>query len=193
MEPTFDPVERLICKYYPLSEKGRAIMRELLVRKELSKGETFIKEGHISQYISFIEKGMVRQFYYKHGKDLTEHFAYEGCMFMCIESFLKQVPTRLMVEALEPVVIWGLPHHQLQQAIVEHKEIEFCYRKILEHSLLMSQVKADSWRFETAQERYILLMKQHPQVIMRAPLAHIASYLLMTPETLSRVRAQVVS
>ena len=63
------------------------------------------------------------------------------------------------------------------------------YRKILEHSLIESQVKADSWRFESARERYNRLMDNHPEVIQRAPLGYIASYLLMTPETLSRVRS----
>mgnify|MGYP001554203895 FL=1 len=63
------------------------------------------------------------------------------------------------------------------------------YRKRLESSLILSQKKADSWRFETARERYLRLMADQPEVVQRAPLAHIASYLLMTPETLSRVRA----
>ena len=52
--------------------------------------------------------------------------------------------------------------------------------------------KADSWRFESARERYNLLLETHPEIIKRAPLAHIASYLLMTPETLSRVRSGVL-
>ena len=68
-------------------------------------------------------------------------------------------------------------------------EVNMFYRKILEFSLIVSQVKADSWRFETAHERYNKLMRYQPEVIKRAPLSHIASYLLMTPETLSRVRA----
>ena len=68
----------------------------------------------------------------------------------------------------------------------------FFYQKILEYSLIVSQVKADSWRFESARERYNLLLETHPEIIKRAPLAHIASYLLMTPETLSRVRSGVL-
>jgi hypothetical protein len=63
---------------------------------------------------------------------------------------------------------------------------------VLEYSLIVSQTKADSWRFESARERYNLLLETHPEIIKRAPLAHIASYLLMTPETLSRVRSGVL-
>ena len=60
-----------------------------------------------------------------------------------------------------------------------------------ENSLILSQRKADFLRFETANERYARLLKEHPEIVQRAPLSHIASYLLMTPETLSRVRANM--
>ena len=74
----------------------------------------------------------------------------------------------------------------------QSKEINAFYRRVLEYSLIVSQIKADSWRFETARERYNLLLHHHPEIIKRAPLSHIASYLLMTPETLSRVRSGVL-
>ena len=129
---------------------------------------------------------------YKNGKDVTEHFSYEGCIVMCIESFLKQVPTKLIVETLEPVVLYMFPRDMLFKLAKENWEINMFYQKILEYSLIVSQIKADSWRFESARERYNLLLETHPEIIKRAPLAHIASYLLMTPETLSRVRSGVL-
>ena len=123
---------------------------------------------------------------------MTEHFSYEGCIVMCIESLLKQEPTRLMVEALEQSVIYLFPYTVLQKLLETCSEINLFYRKVLEYSLIVSQVKADSFRCETARERYNLLLDHHPEIIMRAPLSHIASYLLMTPETLSRVRSGVL-
>ena len=132
------------------------------------------------------------KYYYKNGKDVTEHFSYEGCILMCIESLLKQVPTRLIIETLEPAVIYLFPYDKMMQLTKQNWEINMFYRKILEYSLIVSQTKADSWRFESARERYNLLLETHPEIIKRAPLAHIASYLLMTPETLSRVRSGVL-
>lgn len=163
-----------------------------MIRQEVAKGEIALNEGEVCHEIVFVGKGMLRQFYYKNGKDLTEHFSYEGCIIICIESLLKQEPTRLMVEALEPSVVYKIPYDALQRLISQSAEIHTFYRKVLEYSLIVSQIKADSWRFETARERYNLLMEKHPEIIKRAPLAHIASYLLMTPETLSRVRAGVL-
>ena len=97
-----------------------------------------------------------------------------------------------MAEALEPCTVYLLPYDKFMRLTEISWELNMCYRKILEYSLIVSQVKADSWRFETARERYNMLMHTHPEGIKRAPLSHIASYLLMTPETLSRVRSGIL-
>lgn len=179
-------------RYPGMNLEGRKQLENILVRKDFAKGELLVAEGQISQNIVLVGKGMIRQFYYKNGKDVTEHFSYEGCIAMCIESLLKQEPTRLMMEALEDGTIYLLNHHKLMLLAEVSWEVNMFYRKVLEHSLITSQVKADSWRFETARERYNNLMQTQPEVIKRAPLSHIASYLLMTPETLSRVRSGVL-
>lgn len=179
-------------RYSEMNQEGRNLLESVLLRRELEKGELLFTEGQICRHMVFVGKGMMRQFYYKNGKDVTEHFSYEGCILMCIESMLKQEPTKLMAEALEPSVIYMLPFDALQKMIDQSKEINTFYRKVLEYSLIVSQIKADSWRFETARERYNLLLHHHPEIVKRAPLSHIASYLLMTPETLSRVRSGVL-
>ena len=193
MELRRETVDAVVNSRFPeMSPQGRLLLEEALVCKELQKGELSLNEGEVCHEMIFVGKGMLRQFYYKNGKDVTEHFSYEGCIVMCIESLLKQEPTRLMVEALEASTIYLLPYKTLLNLVETSVEINLFYRKVLEYSLIVSQIKADSWRFETARERYHLLQKHHPEIIKRAPLSHIASYLLMTPETLSRVRAGVL-
>lgn len=179
-------------RYPGMNSEGRRQIEGILVRQDITKGEIILDEGQISHDILLVGKGMVRQFYYKNGKDVTEHFSYEGCIVMCIESLLKQEPTRLMIEALEDGTVYQLNYNKLMLLAGTSWEVNMFYRKILEFSLITSQVKADSWRFETARERYNNLMQAQPEVIKRAPLSHIASYLLMTPETLSRVRSGVL-
>ncbi|GAK37576.1 MAG: Crp/Fnr family transcriptional regulator [Bacteroides graminisolvens] len=190
MELLKETVAAVVNSRFPeMTPEGRKILENLAERRDLNKGEMLIHQGQISRYIVFVAKGMLRQYYFKNGKEVTEHFSYEGCILMCIESLLKQEPTRLVAEALEPATVYLLPYDRLLKLSEDIREINIFYRKVLEFSLITSQIKADSWRFETARERYNLLMKTHPEVIKRAPLSHIASYLLMTPETLSRVRA----
>lgn len=176
-------------RYPGMRPEARRQLESVLIRKEVSKGEFLLQEGQVSHHIVIVGKGMLRQFYYKNGKDVTEHFSYENCIIMCIESMLKREPSRLMIEALEDSIVYLLPFDKLLLLTETSWEINLFYRKILEYSLIVSQVKADSWRFETAHERYSRLLEMHPEIVKRAPLSHIASYLLMTPETLSRVRA----
>lgn len=190
METNKSIAKRIIEAYSLSFDNGIVdLLADILYLREMGRGELFLDEGQTSKSMGFVEKGIVRQFYYKNGKDLTEHFSSEDRLFICIESFLKQIPTRLMAEALEPSRVWGIPHDAFFQLVKACPEIAMLYRRMLEHSLIESQVKADMFRFETAHDRYEKFMKLFPEPAKRAPLQHIASFLQMTPETLSRVRA----
>ena len=192
-KPIFDrrrDVAREIARIYcTLTPKGVETLASILVPMKVSKGEKLMEEGEVCKHMYFVERGMVRQFYYKNGRDVTEHFSYEGRIVFCIESFLKQIPSLLGVEGLENSWLYAIPHDPFFRLIDEDKEMERLYRKILEHALISSQEHADSQRFENATERYLRLLRTKPEIILRAPMVHVASFLQMTPETLSRVRA----
>ncbi len=186
---TRDIARELARKYSTMTHEELDTLESILVAKRYSKGEMILKEGEVCENIYYIDKGLVRQFYFKKDKQLTEHIGSDGEVFMCIESLFKEEPTYLQVEALEPSSIYLIPKHRLEQVALHNVNIQILYRKILEESLIISQQHADLLRFETAQNRYLRLCKMKPQVVLRAPLVYIASYLQMTPETLSRVRA----
>lgn len=189
MERRHEIAKQFTEHYRHLSPEAVKAVSLIMEPLKLPKGEIFIKEGEIASYVYYVEKGMVRQFYFKNKRDLTEHISYEGNVVICLESYLRQEPTRLMAETLEPSVIWRISKADFYRLTEEMREVELFYRKIFEYSLLVSQQKADDMRFETAHDRYRLLMERHPEIIKRAPLIHIASFLQMTPETLSRVRS----
>ena len=186
---TRDIARELARKYSTMTHAELALLLQTLLPRIYSKGEMILKEGEVCENIYYIDKGLVRQFYFKNNKELTEHIGSDGEIFMCIESLFKEEPTRLQIEALEPSSIYLIPKHRLEQVALHNVNIQILYRKILEESLIISQIHADLLRFETAQNRYLRLCKMKPQVVLRAPLVYIASYLQMTPETLSRVRA----
>lgn len=192
MEDSLNVALELSRQTVSISKEALEKLASILVRTEIKKGQNFLNEGDVCKQIGFVQKGLVRQYYYKNKKEFTEHFSCEGDVFICIESFLRQVPSRLIVEALENTVIYGLPHDEVLTLGAECYEIEVLYRGLLENSLILSQVKMDMFRMETANERYNRLLREQPEIVKRAPLSHIASYLLMTPETLSRVRANIV-
>jgi CRP-like cAMP-binding protein len=134
----------------------------------------------------------VRQYYFKNGKELTEYMATENTIMMSIESLFLEKPSMQVIQALEPTLIYAMPKNELEAVAMRSVNIQILYRKILEESLIISQQRADMLRFESAQGRYQKLVKSSPQLVLRAPLVYIASYLQMTPETLSRVRTAVL-
>lgn len=186
-------IKTLLEKYnVQLSEELMLKFESILIRKQYQKDEIILEEGTISRYLYIVEKGLVRQFYYKDGRDITEHFSCEGNIATCLESVFLQQPTRLLIEALEPSTLFLLDYDKWKKLCDEFPEMNQFYRAAIEYMLIVSQQKADSWRFENSRERYDRFCRELPSVSRRASVAHIASYLLMSPETLSRVRAGVL-
>ena len=186
---TRDIARELARKYSTMTHDELDLLESILVPMKFAKGAMVLNEGEVCKNIYYIDKGLLRQFYYKNDKELTEHLGVENTIVMCIESLFREEPTHLLVEALEPTIIYALPKQRLEQVALHNVNIQILYRKILEESLILSQVHADLVRFESAQDRYKKLCQLMPPIVLRAPLVYIASYLQMTPETLSRVRA----
>lgn len=189
---TRDIARELARKYSTMTHDELDILQSVLVPMKFAKGEMILKEGEVCTNMYYIDKGLVRQFYFKSGKQLTEHMAVEGNIVMCIESLFREEPTKLQIEAIEPTIIYALPKARLEDVALHNVNMQILYRKILEESLILSQVHADLVRFESAQNRYRRMCKLQQQVTLRAPLVYIASYLQMTPETLSRVRSSIL-
>jgi CRP-like cAMP-binding protein len=164
------------------------MLESILVPMKFAKNEMILREGETCTNIYWVVKGLVRHFYYKNGKELTEYMATENSIVMCIESLFREKPSQLQIKALEPTIIIAMPKSDLEAVAMKSVNIQILFRKILEESLILSQHHADMLRFESAQDRYQKLVKNQPQLVLRAPLVYIASYLQMTPETLSRVR-----
>ena len=189
---TRDIARELARKYSTMTHDELDVLESILVPIRYNKGDMILREGEICENIYYIDKGLVRQFYFKNGKQITEHLGEDHTIVMCIESLFREEPTKLQVEALEPTLVYALPKQHLEEVALHNVNIQILYRKILEESLIISQVHADLVRFETAQARYKKMCKLWPQVVLRAPLVYIASYLQMTPETLSRVRSSTL-
>lgn len=187
-----DVARELARRYSTMTHEELDLLESILVAKKYSKNEKILEEGEVCENIYWIVKGLVRQFYYKNGKELTEYMATENNICMCIESLFREQPTRLQMMAIEPAIVYCMPKAKLEAVAMKSVNIQILYRKILEESLILSQIRADMLRFESAIDRYQKLVKRSPQLVLRAPLVYIASYLQMTPETLSRVRTQTL-
>lgn len=188
-EKKLKDVKALADSILPLPQADVELLASVMELKTAKKGEVFIRQGQVADFMVYITKGLARQFYYKNGHDVTEHFTCEGQLLYCIESLFLRQPTELMAEALEPLEYYKLDYHKLKTFIPKAPNIARWLVQWFEYDAVIAQHKADTMRFESAKERYEHFQREYPEAAKRAPIQHIASYLIMTRESLSRVRA----
>lgn len=186
MDKFFELVSQFTC----LSSESKVALSEIALMLVLPKGHLLLKPNTVCHYIYFIEKGLTRTFYIKDEKDVTDWFSAENSFACSIMSFISQTPDRRAIELLEPSVLWAFHFKDLEKLYSKHHEIERLGRHLVSFGIIQMQQRFDSLHFASAFERYETLLKTHPDIIQRVPLGMIASYLGITQETLSRIRAQ---
>lgn len=190
--PVRDIARELSRRFSTMTHEEIDILENLLIPMKFKKGSDILSQGQVSEYIYYLHTGLIRQYYFKNGKEMTSNLAVDGSIFMSIESLFRETPSSEVIEALETCYIFAIPKRRLENVALHNQNIQILYRKILEEALIECQIHEDLVRFETAQDRYRRICKQMPKVVLRAPLVFIASFLEMTPETLSRVRSSTL-
>lgn len=161
------------------------------VRKEkFLKGDLILKHGDICKDIYYVNSGFIRIFYYKNGKEITEWFSNEKNFFFSIASYFNEEPSKLVIEAVEDCEIIYLSKKGLEKLRKTNLEIANLLIVFFSGSLLFSQIRMESIQFETASQRYESLLRNQPEILNKVSLQHIASYLGITQETLSRIRSK---
>jgi CRP-like cAMP-binding protein len=172
-----------------LSEESMAAFLHAFKHWSAPKDFYLLKENTVSDYIYFNEKGVVRIYYYKNGKEITEWIAMDRQFFLSITSFFQRTPSQLIIQAIEASEIYGIHHDDFIRLADKYHDVERLLRKLVTLSLIFSQQRMDSIQFESAQQRYEKLLKSTPEIVQRVPLTYIASFLGITLETLSRIRS----
>jgi len=158
---------------------------------KIQKGKFLVKENTTSHFLYFIESGMLRSYYFANNKEVTISFSFSGEFITCISSFIRQIPGYENIEALEDCELYQIHYQDLQDLLEKDKELEHVYRLILEEYYIKLEEQLIFSKFKTAKERYLNLLKEKPQIIQKATVGQIASYLDMSIETLSRIRATI--
>lgn len=167
-----------------------ALFLEAWKYSSVPKDHFLLREYTVADHIFFIQKGVGRIYYYKASKEITEWIAMDNQFFLSITSFFQRTPSHLIIQTIEPSEVYGIHHNDFMRLADEHHDIERLLRKMVTFSLILSQQRMDAIQFETAHQRYEKLMQLNAGIIQRVPLSYIASFLGVTPETLSRIRAR---
>lgn len=162
---------------------------------EVPSKTVLLNEGEISERIFFIEKGCIRCWFNKDGKDLTLQFFLEDGMVASIESFRKKIPSPVTIETIENSVLWYVDKKDMDYILKELIEIPELRNKFID---LIFERTFDymkhfvSFIRDTPEQRYQNLLKENPQIIKRIPQHYIASYLGVTSVHLSRIKNKLL-
>lgn len=162
--------------------------QSILQTNSYPKHHILHQTGTICQYSYLIEKGIARAYYYKDGKDITAHFAFENESITAIDSFIQRKRSRYAIEVLEEAVIHSIHYQDLQDLLAQKPQYEKYIRLFLEQIYVDLAERVEDLLFFSAKERYQKLLQKHPDLIQRVNLGHIASYIGISQETLSRIR-----
>ncbi|WP_025761728.1 Crp/Fnr family transcriptional regulator [Dyadobacter tibetensis] len=153
------------------------------------KNHKILQPDNFSKKVFFIEKGFARTYYYKNGKEITHHFLSENNFYLTIDSIFYNRPSLYGLDAIEDCTMRTIPYPELEKYLDQSKALEKLGRLALVNSVKMFSDKLYSIQFQSAPDRYLSMIQSFPDILLRAPLGQIASYLGITQETLSRIRA----
>ncbi len=152
------------------------------------KGETLVKEGQHSDKAYFIVKGSTRAYYLNDGKDITDWFAFENDFICAINSFFQNIPSPHFIEVLEDTQLLVISRDDIMKLSDKYHDFERLTNRVATKTMLKLQARIVSMQFQSAKQKYQNILLAYPNITQRVPLTHIASYIGITLETLSRIR-----
>lgn len=174
-----------------ITEEDCAFFLPWLKVKQFKAREYFVAEGTVCKEVGFVTKGAFRTFYLQEGKEINTCFYFENQFVVEYDSFLKNSASRYFIQALEDAETVCFSQPIVQDAYQRSKNWEHFGRLMAEESYKMVARRMEDLLFLDGEQRYLKLLQEEPQLFERVPLYHIASYLGVERESLSRLRKKV--
>lgn len=192
IQPTFEQIDRYVSRCLELRPEELQFFHSILKPVSLKKKEWLLREGEIEEHEAFVVKGCLRKYCIDDdGSEIVLQFAVEDWWIGDIASFVEQKPSQVAIQALEDAELL-LIHHDDKEALFQQvPAFERMFRLMVQRSLVVLQDRFVATLAQSADVRYQAFMEKYPDIAQRVPQHYIASYLGITPEFLSRVRARM--
>lgn len=180
-----------ISKYIKPDALTEDFFRNQTQTQTFAKGELLSQQNTYNRNVYYMESGLARTFYFEKGKDITTNFYSEGKSFGSIDTIFNNVPSIYNIEALEESTVTFCDYKKLEELCSVSLTSANFSRFLLGNIMTQMSKRISSLQHMTAKEKYAQLLEENPNIIRRAPLGMIASYLGISQETLSRIRSEI--
>jgi CRP-like cAMP-binding protein len=174
-----------------LSDADNALFNTVMSSRRLKKGEIVLQEGTVCRAVYFVEQGYLRTYYNKEDDSIVNlNFTFEGEFTSNLESAIRREASKLSIEAGEDTFLWVFDLDKLSPEMKSRPPVDLFIRRTAMHMLLASEARGNLLKIYTPAERYHYIEQHKPHVLQRVSLSHLSSYLGVSRETLSRIRAK---
>jgi len=182
-----------IKSFIKLESHETDLLEELFKERFIKKGDFFLGEGQVCKYAGFIVKGLMRYYINHDGEDRTYDFAHENNFVCNYESFIPKTPSTKIIQALEDCEILQISYEDLQILYKSIEEGERLGRLVIEQVFIQTLQALTSFYTDAPEYRYEKFIQKHPDLQQRISQYHIASYVGVKPQSLSRIRKRISS
>ena len=175
----------------PMSTSDWQLFSERLKTVSVKKNVKLLETGQVEDHIYFISQGVVRLYIPRQENDITFGFVFSNEFVTAYDSFITRAPAVYSIETLAESTLWKISYQDIQEVYAKTQHGNLIGRKIAEQLFLLKSKTELSLLSKTAEDRYLDLFHERPQLFREIPLKYIASYIGITPQALSRIRKRI--
>ncbi len=187
----FSAFHQIVEQFVKLEAQEKRILEQAFTFKRVPKKYKLTSKGEVATELFFINKGLVRLYYTKGEDEITGFIFKENLFASSYDSFLRRVPSLQTLETLEACELLVITYQKLEELYVVLPKINVLTRKVAEQRFINGQQILSSFLLESPEERYRRFEVQHKDLLQRVPQNMIASFLGITPVSLSRIRKRM--
>lgn len=189
----YSQLRQYVSQWAPFSAAELSFLEDIFVYREVPRKFSLIREGEVAREVYFVNNGCLRLFYPKEGEEVTAFIFLENLFATALDSLLQQIPSQQSLETLEDSELLVIDHENFRKMYAYSVNFQIMGRRVAEQRFINAQRILSSYILDSPEERYQKLLQTQPEWFQRVPQHYLASFLGITPVSLSRIRKRITS